>query len=88
MQPLTICHWGCGITSFVDLRDPAGPMWAMDPNPVSGEELAAALFRQDMTLASWLLRWTESRLHQPWLLQDPNTGEWRGATEADWEDFE
>jgi hypothetical protein len=85
---LTICHWGCGITSLVDLRDPYGPMWAMDPNPVSGDERASALFRQDMTLALWLLRWTESRLHQPWLLQDPHTGEWRGATDADWEEFE
>ena len=61
-------------------------MWAVDPNPAPEEEIAAALFRQDMTLASWLLRWTESRLHQPWLVQDPNTGDWRGATDADWEE--
>ncbi|GLW34694.1 SMI1/KNR4 family protein [Actinoplanes regularis] len=82
---LTICHWGCGITSFIDLGDPAGSMWGMDPNPAPEEEIAASLFRQDMTLASWLLRWTESRLYPPWLFEDPNTGRWHGGTDADWE---
>jgi hypothetical protein len=74
---LTICHWGCGITSLVDLRDPAGSMWAVDPNPPPEEDRGAALFRQDMTMASWLLRWAQGRLHQPWLVRDPDTGGWR-----------
>jgi hypothetical protein len=82
---LTICHWGCGITSFVDLRDRAGPMWAVDPNPPPADELGAALFPQGMTLASWLLRWTQDRLHQPWLVRDQESGRWRGLTEAEWE---
>jgi hypothetical protein len=81
---LTICHWGCGITSFVDPRHPAGPIWGADPNPPPEEELAASLFPQDMTIASWLLRWTQDNLHQPWLIQDPTTGAWRGFTEAEW----
>ena len=33
-----------------------------------------------MGLAEWLHLWIEGRLHQPWSLQDPDTGEWRGAT--------
>jgi hypothetical protein len=43
------------------------------------DELAAALFRQDMNLASWLLRWADGQLQQPWLVRDPSRGEWRGA---------
>lgn len=85
---LRICHWGCGIASFVDLDSPLDVMWAVDPNPSPEEDPEAAVFREDTTLASWLLRWTESRLHQPWLLQDPATGKWRGATDADWEEPE
>lgn len=54
----------------------------------SEEDLEAAVFREDMTLASWLLRWTEDRLYQPWLVQDPSTGKWRGATDADWGESE
>lgn len=75
-------------TSFVDLRDPIGPMGAVDPNPAPEDEMAASLFREDMALASWLRRWTESRLRQPSLLQNPDTGAWRGATDADWQESE
>lgn len=85
---LQICHWGCGIASFVDLDGPLDVMWAVDPNPAPEDDLGVAVFREDMTLTSWLLLWTESRLHQPWLLQDPVTGKWRGATNADWDEPE
>ncbi|MEU8657191.1 hypothetical protein [Actinoplanes philippinensis] len=85
---LEICDWGCGIASFVDPHDPAGRMWAVDPNPPPEGELAAALFRQNMDLASWLLRWAEGRLQQPWLVRDPDTGEWREATTAEYEDLD
>jgi hypothetical protein len=29
----------------------------------------------------WLGRWVEGRLHQPAVLEDPETGEWRAATD-------
>lgn len=85
---LEICEWGCGIASFVDPHDPAGRMWAVDPNPPPEEELAAALFRQDMDLATWLLRWAEDRLYGPWLVRDPGTGAWREATPAEYDEAE
>jgi hypothetical protein len=58
---LLICHWGCGIASFIDLRDPAGPMWAIDPNGTPSE----ALFQEDLTFTQWLGSWAESALEQP-----------------------
>jgi hypothetical protein len=29
--------------------------------------------------------WLDGRLHQPWLMQDEVTGEWRGATDEETE---
>jgi hypothetical protein len=58
-------------------------MWASDPNPGVDDDL----FREPMTLVSWLERWVEGRLHQPGLIDDPITREWRGATDEDWEEW-
>lgn len=56
-------------------------MWGFDPN--SG--LDEPFFPEGISLTEWLSRWLDGRLRQPWLVQDPQTGEWRGATEAEHE---
>jgi hypothetical protein len=81
-----ICHWGCAIYSFVDCSDDAGPMWGWDPNPVPHDDPGKALFRQDRNVTEWLARWVDGRLHQPWAVQDPSTGQWRGATDQEFEE--
>jgi hypothetical protein len=58
-------------------------MWAWDPNPVPPDELSSALFPEDIALVDWLRRWVELRLNQPTAVQDPLSGKWRGATEAE-----
>ncbi len=80
---LPICDWGCGITSYVDVADPAAGMWAIDPNPAPADDFHVALFPQHMSLATWMRSWLEGTLLQPWLFQDQDTGEWRGATNAE-----
>jgi SMI1 / KNR4 family (SUKH-1) len=79
---LPICSWGCGIYSFVDCSQPQGPMWGLDPNPVSSDE--DALYAQGFNLAGWLGRWIDGPLYQPWVVEDPVTGEWRGATDEEY----
>jgi hypothetical protein len=79
---LPLCHWGCGIYSLVDVADLEARMWGWDPNPQP--DAALMLFRQSMTLGEWLGRWVDGRLYQPWLIEDPTTGAWRGATDADY----
>lgn len=73
-----ICDWGCAISTFVDCSDQGAVMWGLDPNPVG--DISDALFRQEIGLVESLQLWIEGRLYQPWALQDPGTGEWRGAT--------
>ncbi|WP_238009529.1 hypothetical protein KZZ52_26985 [Dactylosporangium sp. AC04546] len=75
---LVICDWGCGITSLIDVRDPAGPMWAIDPNGPSNP--SDALFQQDFTFTEWLGRWVEGALDQP---AAEYTGQWGEAETAD-----
>jgi hypothetical protein len=77
---LPLCYWGCAIYSLLDIK--SGEMWGLDPNPVG---LPHALFPQSMTLSDWLGRWVAGRLQQPWAVEDPNTGLWRGATDAEYE---
>jgi hypothetical protein len=80
---LPICHWGCAIYSFVDCSSLDGPMWAFDPNPGPSDE--RALFSSDVAFAEWLDKWIDGRLFQPTLVQDGETGKWRGATDAEME---
>jgi hypothetical protein len=80
---LPICHWGCGIYSFVDCADPQARMWAWDPNPAPDDDLGKALFPQSITFEEWVVRWVDRRLYQPALVHDLETGEWRGATDED-----
>ena len=79
---LPLCHWGCAIYSLIDCSDPEGSMWGWDPN--RGPEGMEALFPQPLTLAQWLDRWVRGNLHQPTLVQDPVTQEWRGATDEEY----
>ena len=76
---LTLCEWGCGISSELDLTD--GQVWGYDPNPAP--DGVSCTFPQYMTVVDWFSKWVEGTLYQPWLVQDPTTGEWRGATDAE-----
>lgn len=78
--PLLLCDWGCGITSLIDLTD--GQIWGRDPNPAP--EGVTRCFPQPMTITDWFGRWLEGTLYQPWLVRDPDTGNWRGATDAEY----
>ncbi|MGI5486819.1 hypothetical protein [Microtetraspora malaysiensis] len=80
---LLVCHWGCGIASYVNCGDPSAGMWAIDPNPAPSDNFHVSLFPQPLSFTEWLHRWTEGTLHQPWLVQDEKTGEWRGATDTE-----
>lgn len=82
---LPICEWGCGIASFINYRDPAAPMWAVDPNPDPAGDLSIALFPQHLTFTEWMRRWIEGGLYQPAIIQDETTAQWRPATDADYE---
>lgn len=82
---LPLCEWGCGIYSFIDCSDPHGPIWGWDPNPGPGGE--QALFPEPLVLAEWLARWLAGTLTQPYLIEDPVTGQWRGATDEDYRRF-
>jgi hypothetical protein len=79
---LPVCYWGCGIYSFIDCSRTEGPMWGWDPNP--GPADRQALFPQPFTLAGWLGRWVRGKLWQPALVRDPDTQQWRGATEQEY----
>ncbi|WP_144121728.1 hypothetical protein [Catellatospora sichuanensis] len=81
--PMILCHWGCGITSTIDLAD--GQIWGSDPNP--GPADVSCEFPQGMTISEWFALWLENRLYQPWLLEDDSTGQWRGATLEDYENM-
>jgi hypothetical protein len=84
---LPICNWGCAIYSLVDCGTADGHMWACDPNPGVDDDV----FREPVTLAEWLRRWVDGRLHQPALFEDPETGVVRPATDEDfarWDDEE
>jgi hypothetical protein len=78
-----LCTWGCGIYSFVDGADAEARMWAWDPNPAPHDDIGKALFKEELSLCEWLARWVDRRLFQPCLVQDPDSGEWRGATEEE-----
>ena len=79
---LPLCEWGCGICSFIDCSDPEGPVWGWDPK--TGAEGERALFPEPFVLAEWLARWLAGTLTQPFLIEDPVTGQWRGATDEDY----
>jgi hypothetical protein len=78
-----LCTWGCGIYSFVDCADGEARMWAWDPNPAPSDDIGKALFKEELSLCEWLGRWIKRRSFQPCLVQDPDSDEWRGATEEE-----
>jgi hypothetical protein len=82
---LPVSTWGCAIFSFIDCSSPDGQMWGWDPNP--GPVGAQALYPQSLDIAGWLGRWVEHTLYQPCLVEDADTGTWRGATDADYARF-
>jgi len=60
-------------------------MWGWDPNPGPTDE--TALFPSYVGLGGWLEKWIDGRLYQPTLIQDDQTGLWRGATDAEMEQW-
>jgi hypothetical protein len=78
-----VCDWGCGISSFIDCADAKDSMWGWDPNPAPQDDITKALFSEHLTFTAWLARWVVGRLYQPVLIEDPDTGEWRGATQEE-----
>jgi hypothetical protein len=80
-----LCHWGCAIYSLVNCNSADGAIWAFDPNPGPVEE---AVFPQELSLHDWFERWLESKLFQPTLTQDPDSGLWRGATDDEIEGWQ
>ena len=42
-----------------------------------------ALFAQDLSVHEWFARWVGGTLAPPTLVQDPDTLQWRGATDAE-----
>jgi len=56
-------------------------VWAWDPN--GGRAGREALFDQEVKLADWLDQWVAGKLYQPIRVQDPMTGQWRAATNAE-----
>lgn len=75
-----LCHWGCGVYSFVHV--PTGRIHGWDPNPVD-LDLEVPFFEQEYVLQTWLEAWLDGTLHQPWLLYEPDEGICRGATIAE-----
>jgi hypothetical protein len=84
---LPLCHWGCGIYSLVDCRTGDGEMWGFDPNPVPEDQIDNALYQEGVGLSTWLDRWVRLEHHQPAVVEDEQTGEWRGATKAEYEQW-
>jgi hypothetical protein len=78
-----LCTWGCSIYSFVDCADAAAQMWGWDPNPAPHDDIGKALFKEELSFSEWLDRWVNGRLVQPVLVQEPDSGRWRGATEVE-----
>jgi hypothetical protein len=74
---LPLCHWGCAIYSFVQC--PSGQIYAWDPNPVEPDD-DIPFFAQDYDFDSWIESWLDGSLQQPWLMYDPETHRYRGAT--------
>jgi len=78
-----LCTWGCAIYSFVDCADAEARMWGWDPNPAPRGDLGKALFKEELSFCEWLGRWVNGRTYQPVLVEDPDSGEWRCATEEE-----
>ena len=77
---LPLCHWGCAIYSFVHC--PSGLVYGWDPNRVEPDD-DVPFFVQEYLLETWIEAWLDGSLRQPWLINDPGTGTYRGATIAE-----
>lgn len=77
---LPLCHWGCAIYSFVHL--PSERIFGWDSNPVEPDD-EVPFFAQEYLFRDWIEAWLEGSLRQPWLIYDPETGVYRGATNAE-----
>ncbi|MEQ7011354.1 SMI1/KNR4 family protein [Actinopolymorpha sp. B17G11] len=74
---MPLCHWGCAIYSFVHC--PSGRIFGWDPNPVEPDD-DVPFFEQEYLLDDWIDSWLVGSLQQPWLIYNPESGTYRGAT--------
>jgi hypothetical protein len=51
---LPLVDWGCAISTWIDCRDPSGPLWGWDPHMCCFDH---AFFPLDQTLAEMLTAW-------------------------------
>jgi hypothetical protein len=72
-----LCHWGCGVMSFVTSD---GQVWGWDPNPIDPDDDVPFL-AESMTLTAWLELWLAGTLQQPWAVMEGKT--WRAATQGE-----
>lgn len=56
----------------------------MGPESVAADN-DVRFFEQEYTLGAWLAAWLDGSLRQPWLVTDPTSGQYRGATIAETE---
>ena len=74
---LPLCHWGCAIYSFVHC--PSERIYGWDPNPVEPDD-DVPFFAQEYVLDTWIEAWLNGSLQQPWLIYEPETRTYRGAS--------
>lgn len=77
---LPLCHWGCAIYSFVHC--PSERIYGWDPNPVEPDD-DVPFFAQEYLLDTWIEAWLNGSLQQPWLIYEPETRTYRGASIAE-----
>ena len=57
---LPICHWGCAIYSCIDCTNEEAMVMTWDPNEwEDGTSPTLAICSTEMTLAEWLLAWSD-----------------------------
>jgi len=61
------------------LHCPSGRIFGWDPNLVAPED-DVPFFEQEYVLGTWIEAWLDGNLHQPWLMRDPRSRTYRGAT--------
>jgi hypothetical protein len=59
-------------------------MFRWDPNRVAPDD-EVPFFEEEYTLDAWLAAWLDGSLHQPWLVTDPTSERYPGATIAETE---
>jgi hypothetical protein len=54
-------------------------VFGWDPNPVEPDD-DVPFFEQEYVIDTWMASWLDGVLQQPWLIHNPTSGTYRGAT--------